>query len=77
MCQVETLLATLPFPAKFSPRDGGGIVCLAIPKTLTRVNSPSQVTLVRFGFFRQVLNFELCFTLGANKRLLGLAHTVV
>lgn len=75
MCQAETLLATLPFPAKFSqrwrrhrlPRN---------PKD-TRVDSPSQVTLVRFGFFRQVLNFELCFTLGANKRLLGLAHTVV
>lgn len=60
-------------------RDGGGIVCLGNPKD-TRVNSPSQVTLIRFVFFRQVLSigrFRLCLTLGANKRLFGLAHTVV
>lgn len=66
------------FPAKFLPRWWRH----RLPRNLkdTRVNSPSQVTLIRFVFFRQVLSigrFRLCLTLGANKILFGLAHTVV
>lgn len=62
-----------------SHQAGGDIVCLAILNTQhASWNSPSQVTSIRFVFFRHVLSkLRVCLTLRANRRLPYLAHTVV